>query len=122
METRFTYLLKYIVALSDVVLISVLFLVSSGLAETYFGVDIKNQYRYYLPIISSLWLIAAFIFGMYSTIGLGKLEQLYRNTWRTALMHFLLFGITLTVIEFQGVSYQFFLLFYPLLYILPVYV
>jgi len=115
MQTRFTYLLKYIIAFSDLLLVSIVFLMSVYLAEEHFQLDISNLYRYYLPIVNSIWLISSFFFRMYGQIGLGKLEDLFRNTWRTGITHLFLFGLTLLFVEFNGVSFHLFLIFYPLL-------
>lgn len=115
MQSSYTYISKYLIALTDVILLSAVFLISAELSASLFNINIRDFYKYYLLIVNSTWLVIALAFGLYTAVGLDNLENFYRSTFRCAVFHFLFFGITLIFIDNSVLSLKVFILFYPLL-------
>jgi putative colanic acid biosynthesis UDP-glucose lipid carrier transferase len=115
MQSSFAYISKYIVALTDLILVSTVFLISAKFAQSIFGLNIGDFYKYYLLIVNSTWLIIALAFGLYTAIGMENLEKFYRSTFRCSMFHLLFFGTTLLFIENSFLSLKVFIFFYPLL-------
>lgn len=81
MQSSFAYISKYIVALTDLILVSVVFLISAEITEYIFGLNIRDFYKYYLLIVNSTWLVISLASGLYTTIGMENLEKFYRSTF-----------------------------------------
>lgn len=101
--------------MSDVFLVNVVFYISTMFAGKTFYPDISGFYKYYLLIVNFIWLVSAVICGLYSKAALEKLEQFYRNTLRSGILHFVLFTGTLIFIGSYQLFTDVFLLFYLLL-------
>lgn len=115
MQTRFTYLLKYFVAISDVFLVNVVFYCYTMFAGETFHPDMENSQRYYLLLVNFIWLVSAVSFGLYGGTSLDKLEQFYRKTLSSGITHFILFSSTLFFIGNHGLFLGMLQFFYPAL-------
>lgn len=91
METRYFYILRFAVALSDIVLINLCFLLSFYLSKAYQINFDKETYKYHIIICTLIWIVCTGVYGMYSGQVIHKLESIYRATWRSIAMHIFLF-------------------------------
>ncbi|MBB2145893.1 undecaprenyl-phosphate glucose phosphotransferase [Pedobacter sp. LMG 31464] len=69
----------------------------------------------YVIVCNLIWLLSAASFGLYTTYGARKLERIYRGTWRSATLHFVLFAIYLVFTKGADFSRTFLVIFYVLL-------
>src|SRR5690554_5455028 len=115
MQTSFNYISKYIIALTDIILLTVVFFISAELTERIFDLNIRDFYKYHLLIVNSTWLLIALAFGLYTAVGMENLEKFYRSTFRCAVFHLLFFGVTLFFVDNSTLSLKVFIFFYPLL-------
>lgn len=91
MQTRYFYLLRFTLALSDVFLVNICFFLAYYLSNKY-GVAI-DQSVYYENIVTCtiIWLLASSFFRLYAEPTVYKVESIYRATWKSVALHSLLF-------------------------------
>ena len=91
METRYSYVLRFFLAVTDLILINLCFFLAFYLSNKY-AVPV-NEYFYHhnVTICNLIWIIATGIFGLYSENTIHKLEFVYRATWRSVALQALLF-------------------------------
>jgi len=81
-----------------------------------FGHSISGGlHQHYVVVCNLIWLFNTMIFGLYNSYGVRKLERIYRGTWRSTVLHVLLFALYLTVSEDWAFSKFFLGVFYTLL-------
>jgi len=115
MQTRYQYLLRYILPATDLLMLNAIYIIAFELAKL-FGVVMNDELsKYHLIICSLLWLVSSTFFGLYTIYGSRKLERIYRGTWRSVAMHFVLFTCYLLFFNEGDFSRRFLLLFYCLL-------
>ncbi|MBE9599594.1 undecaprenyl-phosphate glucose phosphotransferase [Pedobacter sp. MC2016-24] len=91
LQTRYLYILRYVLPIADILTLNlVYFLWLYGLEFTSVSAGI-DFLRRDLVVCNLVWLFAALYFGLYAAHEYGRLEQIYRCTWRTVVMHALLF-------------------------------
>lgn len=93
MQTRYSYLLKFVLTFSDLVLLNGVFVVASITTDYLEFLDERLIYRYYLPIANLMWLLSAGVFRLYTQASVSDLDGIYRATYRTAVLHVLLFSL-----------------------------
>jgi putative colanic acid biosynthesis UDP-glucose lipid carrier transferase len=82
------------------------------------GASVNSEAQsHYLIVCNLLWLINSFIFGLYTEYGSRRIERIYRATWKTAVMHAVLFTFYLFYSKDSDFSRFFLLIFYSLLII-----
>lgn len=122
MQTRYIFLLKFVLAFTDLLFLNAAFLVAGEITRLYFFADTEILYRYYLPVANLLWLLSGGMFRMYMQATMDNLENIYRATWRTTILHGILFSIYLLLAHRQGIDASAFLMgFYTLLAVLLVF-
>ena len=95
MQTRYLYLLRFILGLSDLILINICFFVGFQLANK-FGDNIDESiYRQNILICNLIWLFCTSMFRLYGEHTIYKLELIYRSTWRSIALHAFVFLIFL---------------------------
>jgi putative colanic acid biosynthesis UDP-glucose lipid carrier transferase len=95
MQTRYLYILRLIIGLSDLVLINFCLLLSFYLSNHY-GKPIEvSFYKDCFFTSSSLWLLTSGINGLYSEYTIYKLDYIYRATWKSICLHGFFFIIFL---------------------------
>ena len=114
MQTRYFYLLRFILALSDLVLINICFLLAFYLSNKYGSTIDPNTYREHIFSSSIIWLLTTSIFGMYGKVTILKLENIYRATWKSIALHGCLFLFYLLLVDRVDFPKQFTFLFYAL--------
>lgn len=102
--TRYLYLLRFILALSDIILINLSFLVGFYLSDKYGG-SILNAEIYTTNVLACnmIWISCSAIFRLYTDDTIRKLEHIYSSTWRSVALHaiFFLFYIFFSNKEFS---------------------
>jgi len=91
METRYYYILRIILACSDLLLVNLTFFLGIYLTNKHGVVLSANFYQSNTITCSLIWIICTGIFGLYSECTVHKLESIYRATWRTIVLHMFLF-------------------------------
>ena len=92
MRSRYIFLLRILLFLSDLVLVNLAFQVALQLVATFNDGMRHDIYQHRLAVYNLMWLGATGIFGLYQEISLRLLENLYRATWRTLALF--LAGVT----------------------------
>lgn len=86
MQTRYLYLLRFILAITDIILINASFWVSFYFTnETY-----VNHFQHYVIICNIIWLLSATVFGMYVEETIQRSDFIYRATWKSLILYDLL--------------------------------
>ncbi|MFC3198980.1 undecaprenyl-phosphate glucose phosphotransferase [Parapedobacter deserti] len=93
MQTRYSYLLKFVLAFSDLLILNGVFVVASVTTDYFEFLDERLIYRYYLPIANLMWLLSAGVFRLYAQASVSDLDGIYRATYRTATLHAVLFSL-----------------------------
>ncbi len=116
MLTRFSYLLKFVLAFSDLVLLNGVF-IAAGLATDYFHFfDPHLIYWYFLPIVNLLWLLSAGTFRLYADDTMRLLDDIYRATMRSGALHALLFSLYLYLTKSSGPHMFWFIILFHFLF------
>jgi putative colanic acid biosynthesis UDP-glucose lipid carrier transferase len=115
MQTRYLYLLKYILAITDVIMLNLVYYLAYFFTN-YLGKDVSFELLQHQIIICNLiWLFTASIFGLYTEYTSRRIERIYRATWKCTLSHFLLFSLFLLFENDQDFSRTLIFSFYMLL-------
>src|SRR5690606_20524268 len=109
MQTRYNFLLRFVLAISDLLILNVVFVATSVAAKYFYFLDTRPILQYYLPVVNLLWLLSAGLFRLYTQATINELERIYRATWRTALLHAVLFSAYLYLADRGDTHTLFFL-------------
>jgi putative colanic acid biosynthesis UDP-glucose lipid carrier transferase len=115
METRYFYLLRLILAWTDLVLVNLCFFLAYYLSNKYWVPIDTNIYRHFAIICNLIWIICTGIFKLYTEHTIHKPESIYRATWKSVAMHIALFIIYLFFSNSIDFSKHFFISFYALM-------
>lgn len=115
MQTRYLYLLRYILPITDVLMLNLVYFSAYYIAG-YLGKFVSYELlQHYVVVCNLIWVFNALFFGLYSEYGARRLERIYRGTWRSVLSHFILFSIYLLFQKDVEFSRTFLVVFYVLL-------
>lgn len=115
MQTRYLYLLRFILVLSDLVLINFSFFFSYSIYNRYHvHTEISIYFNDFL-ISSLIWLLASGVFELYEKETFYKLETIYRATFRTIVLHIILFPTYTYVIRSADFPIKFMFFFFSIL-------
>jgi putative colanic acid biosynthesis UDP-glucose lipid carrier transferase len=115
MQTRYLYLLKYILPITDLLMLNLVYWGAYYLTN-YMGKWVSYPlFQQYAVICNLLWLFNALFFGLYSEFSARKLERIYRGTWRSIVAHFILFSLYLLFERDAEFSRTFLVIFYLVL-------
>ena len=112
MQTRYLYLLRFILVISDLIFLNVLFFVSTQISNKLGGYIDENIYRQNLSTCNLIWLVCTSLFGLYRVQTVLKLESIYRATWRSIALHCFLFFTYLIFTYHSGLPRHFLVIFY----------
>lgn len=116
MQTRYIFLLKFVLAFTDLLFLNAAFLVAGEITREYFYANTAILYQYYLTVANLLWLLSGGLFHLYSQTTTEDLESIYRATLRTIILHGVLFSMYLLLAHGEGIDASAFLIgFYLLL-------
>jgi len=114
-QTRYIYILRYILPITDVLMLNVVYFASYYVARA-LGTILTNELgRHHVVICNLVWMVSTAVFGLYSTYGSRKIERIYRGTWRSVALHFVIFTAYLLFFNQDSFSRGFLLVFYFLL-------
>jgi putative colanic acid biosynthesis UDP-glucose lipid carrier transferase len=114
-QTRYNYLLRYILLITDVVMLNIVYFLSFWFTER-LGKHLVNEIdANYVIVCNLIWFFCATFCGLYSLYGIRRLERIYRETWRSIAFHFVLFTVFLLFSRNDEFSRAFLLVFYGML-------
>lgn len=114
-QTRYNYLLRYILLITDVIMLNAVYFLAYIITEQ-LGKHLVDELDASFVIVCNLiWFFCSTFCGLYSLYGMRKLERIYRETWRSITFHFVLFTIFLLFSRNNEFSRSFLLIFYGLL-------
>lgn len=115
MRTRYDLLLKTLLITGDAIAINVAY-ISTFLAINIYHYSIpKGLYSYHLVVFNLLWFLTAGLLHLYEKNTLSKLENIFRQTVKTLLMHCAFFMGYLVFTNNIGESRSFLLQIYAIL-------
>ncbi|WP_342330996.1 undecaprenyl-phosphate glucose phosphotransferase [Pedobacter sp. FW305-3-2-15-E-R2A2] len=115
MQTRYLYLLKYILPITDIVMLNLVYVLSYYLTE-YLGKTVSYElWQHYMVVCNLMWMFNSVIFGLYTDYGSRRLERIYRGTWRSIALHGVGFALYLLFSRDVEFSRTFLVVFYALL-------
>lgn len=91
MQTRYFYLLRFTLALSDMFLVNICFFLAYYLSSKYGNFIEPAIYHENILTCSIIWLLSCSFFKLYSEQTVYKLESIYRATWKSIAVHGVLF-------------------------------
>ncbi|TQM49460.1 putative colanic acid biosynthesis UDP-glucose lipid carrier transferase [Arcticibacter tournemirensis] len=112
MQTRYLYLLRLVLLVTDVLFVNLAFLFAYYLL---FGFDTQlfsYPYKNYLLVSNLIWFFSSSLFGMYRDATLEHLVNIYRATWKAVAFHAVLFVFYITFSNDDSISRGFILAFY----------
>lgn len=117
MQTRYIFLLKFVLAFTDLFFLNAAFLVAGEITQELFFANTGILHRYYLIVANLLWLLSGGLFYLYTQSTMEDLEDIYRATLRTTILHGVLFSMYLLLLAHgEGTDVGAFLIgFYVLL-------
>lgn len=96
-QTRYIYLLRYVLLVSDLILLNLVYYIAY-LMTLHLGKSVPAQLHQHFVVVSNLtWLFNSAVWGLYTSYGVRKLERIYRRTFRSFAMHIVLFGTYLFI-------------------------
>lgn len=114
-QTRYNYLLRYILLITDVIMLNIVYFLSFWFTER-LGKHLVNEIdANYVIVCNLIWFFCATFCGLYSLYGIRRLERIYRETWRSIAFHFVLFTVFLLFSRNDEFSRAFLLVFYGML-------
>lgn len=115
MQTRYLYLLKYILPITDIVMLNLVYVLAYYLTE-YLGKTVSYElWQHYMVVCNLMWMFNSVIFGLYTDYGSRRLERIYRGTWRSIALHGVGFALYLLFSRDVEFSRTFLVVFYALL-------
>jgi len=116
-QTRYLYLLRYILMITDILLINVVY-IGAYYFTAHLGKEVNEEInKHYLVVCNLLWFFNTAAFGLYSAYNARKIQRIYRSTIKSLVLHFVLFSIYLLFAKDHEFSRTFLLLFYILLFV-----
>jgi putative colanic acid biosynthesis UDP-glucose lipid carrier transferase len=114
-QTRYIYLLRYILPVTDVLMLNFIYILAY-FATAYLGKGLNEELqRHYLVVCNLLWFFNTAVFRLYTEYNARKIERIYRNTFKSVLLHFILFSVYLLFAKDYEFSRSFLVLFYVFL-------
>ncbi|MGI4021461.1 MAG: exopolysaccharide biosynthesis polyprenyl glycosylphosphotransferase [Janthinobacterium lividum] len=114
MQTRYLYFLRFILAITDIILINACFWASFYLAEeTYI-----SHFQHYIVICNIIWLLCTTVFGMYAEETIQRSDFIYRATWKSLVLYNLLFVFYISFSNDTDFSKKLLLVYFALLWII----
>jgi putative colanic acid biosynthesis UDP-glucose lipid carrier transferase len=115
MQTRYLYLLRFILPVIDLLMLNAVYALAYYIANKAGNSGLLELQVHYIIVCNLLWLLNAFIFGLYTEYGARRIERIYRATWRTTVLHSILFTFYLFFVKNTDFSRTFLVLFYSIL-------
>jgi putative colanic acid biosynthesis UDP-glucose lipid carrier transferase len=91
-QTRYVYIISYILPVTDVIMLNSLYLLAAHLTGGHQQVLSEETTRNYLIVCNLIWLSCSAAMSLYTVSGDQKVEKLYVLTVKSLLLHLLMFG------------------------------
>ncbi|MES2646504.1 MAG: undecaprenyl-phosphate glucose phosphotransferase [Bacteroidota bacterium] len=115
MRTRYLYLLRLILVLSDMLLVNACYLLAFYFVD-HFKLELSDElYQHFLIVYNLCWLVSSSLFTLYRSSTVRRLESIYRSTWKSLLAHGFLLGCYLIFTKNTLYSRQFLFFLYSTL-------
>jgi len=114
MQTRYLYLLRFILAISDLFLINVCLFGAYHLANEHSNPIDFHLYRHYIIVSALIWFLSTGVFRLYGESVVFKLVTIYRATYKSVILHFFIFLLYNFVTNPSDFNRYFFIAFYGL--------
>src|SRR5690606_14939651 len=110
MKTRYLYLLIFILAISDLLIVNVVYL---GTFYYLVGnVGLRGIYMDGLVISNLIWLVASFFCKLYTEKTVRRIDFIYSSTLKSFLLHLALFACDSAFFKEHAISREFLLIMY----------
>ncbi len=110
MKTRYLYLLRFVLAISDLLIVNLTFFSAFYFVQP--EVIDTNPYQQYLLISNLLWLFSSGFNHLYHEQTIRNVEAIYRSTIRSYITHGVLFIFYLAFTKDHSFSRQFIVVLY----------
>jgi putative colanic acid biosynthesis UDP-glucose lipid carrier transferase len=115
MQTRYIYLLRYVLMVTDLIMLNLVYLVAFKITVLLGKTVSAELSQHYIVVCNLTWLFNTAVFGLYNFNGTRRLESIYRGTWRSIALHMLLFTAYLMLAKNMNFSKTFLVVFYTIL-------
>jgi putative colanic acid biosynthesis UDP-glucose lipid carrier transferase len=112
METRYFYMLRCALALTDIVLVNLCFIIGYNLSTHYDLHQVRTSFQYNIIVCNLLWFLSTGIHKLYVESSIHNLIHVYKATRRSITLHLFLFIIFLFFSNQTDFPRHFVLLFY----------
>lgn len=112
MQTRYIFILRFVLLISDIFLINISFFLSF---YAVFGFEISpftGPYKDFLLVCNIIWFFSSNICGLYRNEALSHIVDIYRASWRAIAFHAIFFIFYLTFSGSPDISRAFLLALY----------
>lgn len=111
-QTRYIFLLRIILTVTDLLLLNIAFFASFYIVNTT-GVKLSFlSYQKYLVLINLIWIVSSSIYRMYHIEMVKTIEAILKVTWRSLILNIFLFLVFLTFTNDSFLSREFLFIFY----------
>ena len=115
MQTRYIYLLRFILPVIDLMMLNAVYFLAFYVTSQLGIFAHAEWHTHYVIICNLLWLLNSFIFGLYTESSTKQIENIYRATWKIVLLHGALFTCYLFFFKDSDFSRALLIVFYVLL-------
>src|SRR5688572_25388977 len=91
MKTRYLYLLRYILVISDLLLFNLSLFVAFHLSAKIGQYTENPVYDHHIITCNLIWFITTLLFRLYHEETVYKIELIFRATWRSVALHAFVF-------------------------------
>lgn len=115
MRTRYLYLLRAFLFITDIILLNVCYYLAFYFVDLFRKELSAELYNHFLIIYNLCWLLTTSIFSLYRSDVVRRLEFIYRATWKSLMFHGFLLAVYLVSTKNTLYSRQFLFFLYSML-------
>lgn len=112
MQTRYQYLLRIVLASTDLILVNLAFFTVNAFSRIIVESADPGLFKHLAITCNIIWLFSSNIFGLYNQSTIERVEFIYRATWKSVFIHCFLFVFYIVFARDSDYNKQFFLYFY----------
>lgn len=112
MLTRYLYVLRIVLMVTDQILINAAFIASFILFSQVNHSVFDTPYRNYLLLSNIIWILTTSVYRLYRKEIISNITSIYRASWKSIGLHFVLFSFYLVVTKDTTISRAFLIGFY----------
>lgn len=115
MQTRYLYILKYLLPITDLIMVNIVYFFAFEFTS-YLGKQVSSELQWHYVVVCNLiWIVCTTTFGLYTEYGARRIERIYRGTWKSVVLHAVIFSFYLFFSKQNDFSRSFLVIFYGLL-------